>query len=89
MAQIKWKKKADIEQEKLEREQKKAEKEKFKNKKFTTLSSKEKDILLEQIAKDLGYLKKECTNCGGQGIDPNDDGTGTMMCEICGGMGEI
>lgn len=53
MAKIKWKKKADIEQEKLEREQKKAEKEKFKNKKFTTLSSKEKDILLEQIAKDL------------------------------------
>lgn len=61
MAKIKWKKKTEIEQEKLEQEkleqeQKKAEKEKFKNKKFTTLSGKEKDALLEQIAKDLGYL---------------------------------
>ena len=56
MAKIKWKKKIEIEQEKLEHEKAKAEKEKFKNKKFTTLSTKEKDDLLEQIAKDLGYL---------------------------------
>ena len=56
LAKIKWKKKAEVEQEKQLREQRKAEKEKFKNKKFTTLSSKEKDALLEQIAKDLGYL---------------------------------
>ena len=56
MSKIKWKKKADIEQEKLEHEQKKAEKEKFKDKEFKTLSTKDKDELLEQIAKDLGYL---------------------------------
>ena len=56
MAKIKWKKKTEIEQEKLKQEQKKVEKERFKNKKFTTLGGKEKDALLEQIAKDLGYL---------------------------------
>lgn len=56
MGSIKIKKKAEIEQEKLVRLQKKAEKERFKNKKFTTLSTKEKDALIEQIAKDLGYL---------------------------------
>lgn len=56
MAKIKWKKKSEIEYEKSVREQAKAEKEKFKSKKFTTLSSKEKDDLLEQMAKDLGYL---------------------------------
>lgn len=56
MAQIKWKNKTEVEQEKQLRKQAKAEKEKFKNKKFTTLSTKEKDELLEQMAKDLGYL---------------------------------
>lgn len=54
MAKIKWKKKSEIEYEKSVREQ--AKKEKFKSKKFTTLSRKEKDDLLEQMAKDLGYL---------------------------------
>lgn len=49
MAKIKWIKKEEI-------EAKKAEQGQFKNKKFTTLSTKEKDALLEQIAKDLGYL---------------------------------
>ena len=56
MAKIKWTIKAEIEQKKLEQEQKKAEKEKHKGKKFKTLSTKDKDELLEQIAKDLGYL---------------------------------
>lgn len=56
MGNIKIKKKAEIEAKKLEQEKKKLEKERFKNKKFTTLSSKEKDALLEQMAKDLGYL---------------------------------
>jgi len=49
VAKIKWIKKEEIEARKTEKEQ-------FKNKKFTTLSTKEKDALLEQIAKDLGYL---------------------------------
>lgn len=56
MAKIKWKSKADIEQGKLEQEQKKAKKEEFKGKDFKTLSTKEKDEILEKIAKDLGYL---------------------------------
>ena len=53
MGNIKIKKKAEIEAEKLEQEQKKVSKEKFKGK---TLSTKGKDELLEKIAKDLGYL---------------------------------
>nr|DAM13544.1 MAG TPA: hypothetical protein [Caudoviricetes sp.] len=56
MAKIKWAKKEDIEAKKAEQEQKKQGKEKFKAKKFNTLSSKEKDELIEQIAKDLGYI---------------------------------
>lgn len=56
MGNINIKKKAAIECEKIKREKAKAEKEQFKNKKFTTLSAKEKDALLELIAKDLGYL---------------------------------
>jgi hypothetical protein len=32
---------------------------------------------------------KECENCGGQGIDPNDDGTGTFLCEVCGGSCKV
>ena len=39
-----------------------------------------------RIVEDVeNYFMKECENCGGQGIDPNDDGTGTFLCEICGG----
>ena len=56
MGNVKIKKKAEIEARKLEQEKKKAEKEKFKNKKFTTLSSKEKDILLEILAKEHGLI---------------------------------
>ena len=56
MGNIKIKKKAQIEQEKLEQKQKKAEKEKFKSKDFKTLSTKEKDEILEKIARDLGYI---------------------------------
>ena len=57
MGNVKIKKKAEIEARKLEQEKKKAEKEKFKNKKFTTLSSKEKDILLEILAKEHGLIE--------------------------------
>jgi hypothetical protein len=32
-------------------------------------------------------MDKECENCGGQGVDPGDDGTGTFLCTICGGSG--
>ena len=56
MSKIKWKKKTDIEQEKLEQVQKKANKEKYKGKKFTSLSTKEKDELLEILAKQAGLL---------------------------------
>ena len=56
MAKIKWKKQSDIEHEKLEQQQRIAEKEKFKNKEFGNLATKDKDKLLEMIAKDLGYI---------------------------------
>lgn len=56
MAKIKWKLQKDIDAEKVKNEKRQKQKAKFKNKKFTTLSSKQKDELLEQMAKDLGYL---------------------------------
>lgn len=56
MSKIKWKNKADIEQEKIEREQVKTEKEKHKGKEFKNLSTKEKDEILEKMAIELGYL---------------------------------
>ena len=56
MGNVKIKKKAEIEQEKQLAEQIKVKKEKFKNKDFKTLSTKEKDELLERIARALGYL---------------------------------
>jgi hypothetical protein len=56
MAKIKWKSKADIEAEKAKQEKVKAEKEKYKGKKFTTLSTKEKDELLELLAKEHGLI---------------------------------
>jgi hypothetical protein len=52
---LKWVKKEETEAKKRNKRQK-AEKQQFKNKKFTTLSTKEKDALPEQMAKDLGYL---------------------------------
>lgn len=56
MAKIKWKNKTDIEAEKELQEQGKAEKEQFKNKEFKTLSTKEKDKLLEILAKNAGLI---------------------------------
>ncbi len=56
MSKIKWKKKAETEKEKQLQQQKKQEKERFKGKKFTTLSSKEKDALLEILAKEHGLI---------------------------------
>ena len=56
MSRIKWKNKTEIEQEKLTQEQLKAEKEQFKDKNFGNLATKDKDKLLEMIARDLGYL---------------------------------
>ena len=49
MAKIKWESKQD-------KESKKADQEKFKGKQFKTFSAKEKDELLERIARQLGYL---------------------------------
>ena len=48
--------KSEIEQEKLEQKQLRIEKDKYKSKGFKSLSTRDKDELLEQIAKDLGYL---------------------------------
>lgn len=63
MAKIKWKNKTEIdaekilqEQQKFEKEQQKFEKEQFKNKEFKNLSTKEKDKLLEILAKQSGLI---------------------------------
>ena len=56
MAKIKWKNKIEIEAEKVLQEQEKAEKEQLKNKEFKTLSTKEKDKLLEILAKQAGLI---------------------------------
>lgn len=49
LAKIKWESKEDKENEKKERE-------KFKNKNFNNLSRKEKDEILEKIARQLGHI---------------------------------
>jgi hypothetical protein len=56
MSKIKWKNKTEIEAEKVLQEQGKAENEQFKNKEFKTLSTKEKDKLLEILAKRAGLI---------------------------------
>jgi len=53
---MKWKTKERMEIEKLEKAAKSAAAQKLKDKAFSTLTSKEKDALLERMAKDLGYL---------------------------------
>ena len=57
MAKIKWKSKAETERELKEQEALQKQKEKFKIKDFKTLSTKEKDELLEAISKILGLIK--------------------------------
>jgi hypothetical protein len=56
MAKIKWQNKADIEAKRTEQEQEKAEKEQLKGKGFKTLSTKDKDKLLEVLAKEHGLI---------------------------------
>ena len=56
MAKIKWKSQVETENEILQEEKKINDKEKHKGKDFNALSRKEKDELLERIARDLGYL---------------------------------
>lgn len=56
MSKIKWKNKSDIDAEKELKEQEKIEKEKFRNKEFKNLSTKEKDKLLEVLAKQIGLI---------------------------------
>lgn len=56
MAKIKWIKKAEIEAKKAEQQKKKLEREQFRNKKFTTMSTKDKDVLLEMLAKEHGLI---------------------------------
>ncbi|MDQ0299624.1 hypothetical protein J2S78_002044 [Salibacterium salarium] len=60
MANMKrWKGKKDIDAERQEREKKRQQKQRFKEKDFKSLSSKEKDELLEQIATDLRYINED------------------------------
>ena len=56
MAKIKWKSKTDIDYDDAIKENKRIDKEQFKGKSFKKLSSKEKDKLLEMMAKQLGYI---------------------------------
>ena len=56
MAKIKWVKKQEIEAKKAEQERQKAERKQFRDKKFTTLSTKDKDTLLEILAKEHGLI---------------------------------
>lgn len=56
MAKIKWKTKKEKEEVKLIAEQQKVKKEQFKGKKFGTLSTKEKDTLLEILAKEHNLI---------------------------------
>lgn len=51
-----WKSNTELEQKKIKDNEILILKEKFKGKDFKTLSNTEKDNLLEQMAKDLGYL---------------------------------
>ena len=56
MAKIKWKTKSETERELKEQEALQKQKEKFKKKDFKTLSTNEKDELLEAISKILGLI---------------------------------
>lgn len=57
---IKWNSKAekdaDKAKKKIEGDAKRAAKEKYKGKDVSTMPTKDKDELLEKIAKDLGYI---------------------------------
>jgi hypothetical protein len=54
MAKIKWKTESEIQAERQKEELKKQQKERFKGK--ASLTALEKDALLLQMAKDLGYI---------------------------------
>jgi hypothetical protein len=56
MAKIKWQNKADIEAKKAEQKSRKAEREQLKGKEFKFLSTKDKDKILEFLAKEHGLL---------------------------------
>lgn len=53
---IKWKSEAEIDAEKSVQEEKKAEKEQFKGKDFGNLATKDKDKLLEILARESGLI---------------------------------
>lgn len=59
MPKIKWKSQKDIDAEKAKQEKRQAEKAKFKNKKWQTMSGKDKDELLRNIATQLGLVDEE------------------------------
>ena len=56
MTKIKWKSNSETERELKEQETLQKQKEKFKKKDFKTLSTNEKDELLEAISKILGLI---------------------------------
>ena len=56
MGKIRIKEKSEIEAEKQKEEQQKAEREKHKGKEFKNLATKDKDELLEILAKEAGLL---------------------------------
>lgn len=56
MAKIKWKNQTDIDTEKAESKVEAEQREKFKGKAFGTLSTKEKDELLEMLARAQGLI---------------------------------
>ena len=56
MAKIKWKKKSDVEQEKVEQKQKKAEREKYAGKGKDKLTRKDLDALIVIMAEERGLL---------------------------------
>ena len=57
MAKVNWKSQEDIDKELLKQREMEEKKKTLKNKKFTTLSTKEKDELLEILARQAGLIE--------------------------------
>lgn len=57
MAKIQWKKQTEIDAEQKAQEEVKEVKDKLKAKPFKNLNTREKDLLLELMARQLGYIQ--------------------------------
>ena len=57
MAKIKWKKQTEIDAEQKAQEEVEEVKDKLKAKPFKNLNTREKDLLLELMARQLGYIQ--------------------------------